>query len=254
MKNTITRIYLLIVSVMLAIWLVIMPVMTSPAMAATRSAPILLAAKPEPSQFSKKQQAQVSPQWGLCGRRRGRTKRSSGFTGNTAGTYINDIQVILQSDRYSTVTLNWVNADASKETLPVIFESSPGAGNCNVDCRSIKNSKKKGSNCTPLSPPNYLIQGYNCALSSYPEAKFVSWFDLERGISFHTYTVPPYPASHGCVRLVTQNQGAEWIYDNTIPGVTQVNITWDPRSTSAGPKCWSNDRLVNRPTKKLKSS
>jgi L,D-transpeptidase catalytic domain len=241
-------------SVILAIWLMITPVMTSPAVAVILPSPILLAKKQEPSQFSEKQKTQVSSQWELCGRRRGRTKRSSGFTGDTAGTYINDIQVILQSDRYSTVTLNWVNANASKETLPNIFESSPGAGNCNVDCRSIKDSKKKGSNCTPLSPPNYFIQGYNCALSSYPDAKFVSWFDLERGISFHTYTVPPYPASHGCVRLVTKNLGAEWIYDNTIPGITQVNITWDPRSTSASPKCWSNDRLITRPTRKLQSS
>ncbi len=35
-------------------------------------------------------------------------------------------------------------------------------------------------------------------------------FDNERGISFHEYELPGYPASHACVRLLSAD--AEWVY------------------------------------------
>jgi hypothetical protein len=209
----------------------------------------------------KKPRVTEGSQWDLCGRKQSSSYRSSGFDGQITGTYIRDIQVNLYSNTYSIVTINWANENLSIETLPIQFNVSPGAGNCDVDCRSIPKSQKNSSHCTPLSPPPYLVQGYSCALTKYPEAKFVTWFQAEREIAFHSYTVPPYPASHGCVRLQTKNHGAEWIYDNTLPGITQIKIDWNPltggldrRSENLSPKCWSGERLIDRPTKKLKRS
>ncbi len=80
-------------------------------------------------------------QWNLCGRKQSKIKRVSGFTGDTAGTYIHDLQVDIHGKTYSTVTLNWANADLSTETLPIRFNASPRAGRCDVNCRSIADSK-----------------------------------------------------------------------------------------------------------------
>ncbi len=208
---------------------------------------------PTPVSPVKKPRVTQGSKWGLCGRKQSASQRSSGFTGNTTGTYIRDIQVHLHRNTYSTVTLNWANEDLSIETLPIQFNASPGAGNCALDCRSIPQSQKPSSHCTPLSPPTYLVQGYNCALSKYPEAKFVTWFHWDREIAFHSYTVPPYPASHGCVRLLTKTHGAEWIYDNSLAGITQIKVNWDEldlNSKNPSPKCWSGDRLIPRPKQK----
>jgi L,D-transpeptidase catalytic domain len=207
--------------------------------------------QPTPTPVSPVQKPRVTQgsKWGLCGRKQADSQRSSGFTGDTAGTYIRDIQVDLHSNNYSTVTLNWANGNLSIETLPNQFNASPGAGNCALDCRSIPQSQKPSSHCTPLSPPTYLVQGYDCTLTKYPEAKFVTWFNWEREIAFHSYTVPPYPASHGCVRLLTTDRAAEWIYDNSLAGITQININWDEldlNSKNPSPKCWRGDRLIPR--------
>jgi hypothetical protein len=222
-----------------------------------------LAQTPEPSSFPedrgdpklrpsvKKPRVTQGSRWGLCGRKQNTSKRSSGFTGDTTGTYISNIQVNLYSNTYSRVTLKWANKNLSSETLPTQFNASSGAGNCNADCRSTVQSQKQGSRCTPLSPPTYLVQGYGCVFSKYPDAKFVTWFNAEREIAFHAYVIPPYPASHGCMRLLTKNRGAEWIYDNTLAGITQVKIDRNPSSESLSRKCWNGDRLIPRPKKKL---
>jgi L,D-transpeptidase catalytic domain len=215
--------------------------------------------EPQPTQTPappvKKPRVTQGSKWGLCGRKQSDSQRSSGFTGDTAGTYIRDIQVDLHSNTYSTVTLNWANDNLSIETLPIQFNASPGAGNCDLDCRSISQSQQPSSHCTPLSPPTDVVQGFDCALTKYPEAKFVTWFNWQRAIAFHAYTVSPYPASHGCVRLLTKDRGAEWIYDNSLAGITQIKINWDEldlNSKNPSPKCWSGDRLIPRPPQKPK--
>ncbi len=116
--------------------------------------------------IQKSRVTQGSP-WSLCGRSQDDNKRVSGFTGDTAGTY-------------STVALKWKNANSSTESLPLKFKASPGAGRCDLDCRSIEDSQKPGSRCTPLSPPLYSVQGYDSVLSKYPEAKFVTWLHWDR--------------------------------------------------------------------------
>jgi L,D-transpeptidase catalytic domain len=243
-------------------WRIVLTTPPSQTFSSTLLGQNLLAQTPAPSSFPedrptpkltpavKKPRVTQGSQWGLCGRKQNISQRSSGFTGDTTGTYISNIQVNLHSDTYSTVTLNWANENLSSETLPLQFNASSGAGNCNADCRSTAQSQQRGSHCTPLSPPTYLVQGYGCVLPNYPDAKFVTWFHAEREIAFHAYAMPPYPASHGCMRLLTKNRGAEWIYDNTLAGITQVKVDGNPLAASLSPKCWSGDRLISRPNKK----
>jgi hypothetical protein len=58
--------------------------------------------------------------------------------------------------------------------------------------------------------------------------------------------------------VLTKNHGAEWIYDNSLAGITQIKINWDrasaldPSSPNPSPKCWNGERLIDRPTKKSK--
>jgi hypothetical protein len=150
--------------------------------------------QPTPTEPPPVQKARITQgsHWNLCGRNQHKITRTSGFTGDTSGTYIREIQVDIHGKTYSTVTLNWANVDVSPETLPVRFNAAPGAGRCDVDCRSISKSKQSGSHCTPLSPPLYSVQGYDCLLTKYPDAKFVTWLNWDRAIAFHSYTMPPF--------------------------------------------------------------
>jgi L,D-transpeptidase catalytic domain len=254
-----------IVSIKLSIrrWLCAFPLLTILTLLVVSSArptqtpklsPLSVVGQSIPTPLVQKNRITHGSPWGLCGRQQDASQRSSGFTGDITGTYINTIQVKIQGNTYSTVTIKWANKNLSLETLPTRFKASPGAGNCNLDCRSIKQSQQNESHCTPLSPPTYVVQGYNCALTYYPEAKFVTWFHGGRGIAFHSYTVPSYPASHGCVRLQTKDHGAEWIYDNSLPGITKVKIDWDSvlegteqQENPPSPKCWLNNQLILRP-------
>lgn len=249
------------ISISLPIWLgsVLLAQTPSPSFAKRTSA---IAPQPTPT-ATPVQTPHITEgsQWKLCGRNETASQRTSGFTGDTTGTYIRNIQVTVRSNTYSTVTLNWANENLSTEMLPIRFNASPGAGNCELDCRSLFDSQQRSSHCTPLSPPTYLVQGYDCVLTKYPEAKFVTWFHAEREIAFHAYTVPPYPASHGCVRLLTKNHGAEWIYDNTLAGITKVKINLEKSAqdlkggvANPSPKCWSEDRLIDRPPNKKNRS
>ncbi len=52
-------------------------------------------------------------------------------------------------------------------------------------------------------------------------------FDNERGISFHEYELPGYPASHACVRLMSAD--AEWLYSFA----RQWTLARDGRSVEA---------------------
>jgi hypothetical protein len=182
--------------------------------------------------------------WAACGRPS--TLRADGFRGNTNGTYISAIAVNINPAGNSTVSLSWANSQMSTGTLQTSLTASPGAGNCSTDCSVQANSQKDGSHCTPLG--GFTIQGYDCHLPGDSKAKYVSWFHRDRGIAFHYYDVPSFPASHGCVRMSSAENGAEWIYDNSLAGVTQVTVTRDP-AAGPGPKCWSAGTLINRPTR-----
>jgi hypothetical protein len=191
--------------------------------------------------------------WSLCGRPSGSTTRVSGFTGSATGTHISNITITINASTTSTLTLTWANGGLSTQTLPTDFNFSPGAGNCTTDCSDQCNSNQSGSHCTPISPPpagygasDFIVQGYSCALRSTPSATFVTWFHYARGVAFHYLDVPSHPASHGCVRMEHSARGAEWIYDNTLPGITTVTVNRDPAG-GPGPKCYRGNALIDRP-------
>ena len=179
--------------------------------------------------------------------RRRQTKRAPGFTGDTSGTYIHSIEVTIKANGTSTASLHWANMGNSPGyVLPATLDTSPGAGTCAVDCSDVAQSQQNGSHCTPLSPPTYTVQGFSSHLASYPTATFVTWYHYDRGIAFHYFNVPAFPASHGCTRMDHGQGGAEWIYDNSLPGITTVTVTRDA-SQGAGPRCWRGESLIQRP-------
>jgi len=174
------------------------------------------------------------------------TKRAPGFTGDTSGTYISHIEVQIHPNAISEARLFWANMGNSRGfKLPGTLHVSPGAGNCDVDCSDLAQSQASGSHCTPLSPPDYVVQGFADHLSSDSRATFVTWYHIDRGVAFHYYNVPSYAASHGCTRLDHAESGAEWIYDNSLAGITTVRINRDP-SEGPGNMCWRRGVLVPR--------
>ena len=195
----------------------------------------------------RQQQVLNGSPWSLNGRRANNTKRAPGFTGNTSGTHITHIDVQINPAGDSTASLRWANMGNSPGyNLPASLRTSPGAGNCAVDCSDLAQSQQPGSHCTPLSPPDYVVQGFSPHLGSYPTATFVTWYNYDRGVAFHYYAVPSRPESHGCTRLDHAENGAEWIYDNSLPGITTVTVNRDA-SLGPGPMCWRRGSLIPRP-------
>jgi hypothetical protein len=182
--------------------------------------------------------------WRDCGRDTTSRYRSSGFTGDTSGTYISHIKVGIHPNTYSNATLIWANRSLSSGRLQTGFNTSPGAGLCTKDCSIQEDSEAPGSYCTPIG--NFTVQGFGCSFSR--TATFVTWFHFARQIAFHySSDVLDYPASHGCVRLPLDGSAAEWIYDNALPGITSVTVARDA-SGGPGPRCFRNwRRLILRP-------
>lgn len=209
------------------------------------------APQPQPVQPPRTQQPlQPGLAWANCPGKRGGNPslRLAGFDGTTAGTHISDIQVDIHANNFTNVTLTWQNLSLSPGTTPpTSLNASPGAGICRTDCSDNCNSQVNGSHCTSLSPPTFQVQGYGCYLGSSPKATFVTWFNYTRGIAFHYFDVPNHPESHGCVRMERDPRGAEWIFDNTLAGITNVTVN---RNTAEGPgpKCWRGGALVDRPS------
>ena len=139
-------------------------------------------------------------------------------------TYIQTISVRLE-DPDHPVTLTWTGPNASaQETGP--FRSSPGAGLQGLNCDDVATSQRSGTTCTPKG--TFSVTGFAPHLNSHPEATDVTWFVPARGIALHFYpSVPPYPASHGCVRLETRRI-AQLIQSNSRAGITSVVVdgTW----------------------------
>jgi hypothetical protein len=141
--------------------------------------------------------------------------RNAGFP----RTYIRSIRVDLTSPNH-WVRLNWTGPDAaSQERGP--FHSSPGRGLGNNDCDDVDESNRDGSNCTPKG--TFTVQGCSDSMPSYTHCRFVTWFQVARGVAFHYYpNVPNYPASHGCVRL--NAHAAQLIHNNSKIGSTEVVV------------------------------
>ena len=147
-------------------------------------------------------------------------------------TYIKEISVSLDDpDHWLTLTWTGPNAD-SQETGP--FRTSPGAGLRGLNCDDEATSRRSGSKCTPKG--TYPVQGFQRRLNSDSRATYVTWFMQRRGIALHYFpTVPEYAASHGCVRIESENV-ARLIQNNSRVDETQVVVsgTW-----TKPPKQWS---------------
>jgi len=147
-------------------------------------------------------------------------------------TYIQEISVSLDDpDHWLTLTWTGPNAD-SQETGP--FRTSPGAGLRGLNCDDAATSRRSGSKCTPKG--TYPVQGFQRRLNSDSRATYVTWFMQSRGIGLHYFpSVPEYAASHGCVRIESEDI-ARLIQNNSRVDETQVVVsgTWTKPS-----KQWS---------------
>ena len=144
-------------------------------------------------------------------------------------TYIKEISVSLDDpDHWLTLTWTGPNAD-SQETGP--FRTSPGAGLRGLNCDDEATSRRSGSKCTPKG--TYPVQGFQRRLNSDSRATYVTWFMQRRGIALHYFPiVPEYAASHGCVRIESEDV-ARLIQNNSRVDETQVVVsgTWTKPST-----------------------
>ncbi|HEU0274264.1 MAG TPA: L,D-transpeptidase family protein [Candidatus Udaeobacter sp.] len=147
-------------------------------------------------------------------------------------TYISEISVSLD-DPDHWLTLTWTGPNAgSQETGP--FRTSPGAGLRGLNCDDESTSQRSGSKCTPKG--TYPVQGFARRLNSDSRATYVTWFMQRRGIALHYFpSVPEYAASHGCVRIQSEDV-ARLIQKNSRVDETQVVVsgTW-----TKPPKQWS---------------
>jgi len=147
-------------------------------------------------------------------------------------TYIQEISVSLDDpDHWLTLTWTGPHAD-SQETGP--FRTSPGAGLRGLNCDDEATSRRSGSKCTPKG--TYPVQGFQRRLNSDSRATYVTWFMQRRGIALHYFpSVPEYSASHGCVRIESEDV-ARLIQNNSRVDETQVVVsgTW-----TKPPKQWS---------------
>ena len=136
-------------------------------------------------------------------------------------TYIQEISVDLDDpDHWLTLTWTGPNAD-SQETGP--FRTSPGAGLRGLNCDEEATSRRSGSKCTPKG--TYPVEGFQRRLNSDSRATYVTWFMQRRGIALHYFpTVPEYAASHGCVRIESEDV-ARLIQNNSRVDETQVVVS-----------------------------
>jgi hypothetical protein len=140
---------------------------------------------------------------------------------DSSQTYIREISVSLDDpDHWLTLTWTGPNAD-SQETGP--FRTSPGAGLRGLNCDNEATSRRSGSKCTPKG--TYPVQGFQRRLNSDSRATYVTWFMQRRGIALHYFPiVPEYAASHGCVRIESEDV-ARLIQKNSRVDETQVVVS-----------------------------
>jgi L,D-transpeptidase catalytic domain len=139
-------------------------------------------------------------------------------------TYIKQIHVSL-NDPDHWMTLTWTGPKAgSQEKGP--FRTSPGAGAKGLNCNNTTTSRRSGTKCTPKG--THTVEGFQSRLNSDSRATFVTWFVRWRGIALHYFpSVPPYAASHGCVRIESKRV-AQLVQENSRIDLTKVVIdgTW----------------------------
>ncbi len=141
-------------------------------------------------------------------------------------TYIESIHLDLTSPNHH-VLLKWAGPQADQQEAGP-FHSCPGAGLGSNNCDDEAESQRNGSNCTPKG--ERLVEGFRDYLRDGPSCHYVTWFDKDRAIGFHSHwSLPHYPASHGCVRMMEHD--AHLIHNNAVEGKTKVIVTgtWSRR-------------------------
>ncbi len=114
----------------------------------------------------------------------------------------------------ATLSLAWHNPTGL--LLPTgPYRISAGAGCCCVDCNDETVSRTSESLCTPKG--TFFVNGKGYVLSNTSWAHNPTYFS-RAGIAIHAGPLPPYPASHGCVR--TEEEASEIIHDNAVYSAT----------------------------------
>lgn len=147
-------------------------------------------------------------------------------------TFIREIRVDT-NDQF--VVLSWSRPPARRLTR---FSCSTGRGTSEVDrrrridlCLDDAHSRVPGSECTPIGPR--LVHSIQDHLNDHPDCRFVTWFQFERRIAFHSHTVLTPRSSHGCVRVSLRH--AQTIHNNVVPGETRVLVSFDPNREALHP-------------------
>ena len=82
-----------------------------------------------------------------------------------------------------------------------------------------------GAPSTPTPPGDYKVYAKIAKWWSTPFREWLLWaVPFNAGIAFHEFSeVPPYPASHGCVRQMQTT--AKWMYDFSVVGMPVKVLT-----------------------------
>jgi hypothetical protein len=141
-----------------------------------------------------------------------------------------------------TLTIEWQDQTKIPPLSGGTHRISPGAGLCCVDCNDDKVSQTKDTLCTPKGGAWPVVPTDKCALSGHPTAKNPTYFQ-RAGVAIHSGNTSNPPQSHGCAR--TSLEISELIYDNAVPGQTQIASS----GTWAGKTCYlaeKSKKLSNR--------
>jgi L,D-transpeptidase-like protein/putative peptidoglycan binding protein len=82
-----------------------------------------------------------------------------------------------------------------------------------------------GKSATPTPPGDFTVYARIAKWWSVPFREWLLWaLPFNGGVAFHEFPeVPPYPASHGCVRQFQTT--ARWLYDFAVVGMPVKVIT-----------------------------
>lgn len=136
-------------------------------------------------------------------------------------TYIETVYIDL-SNPSGGVHVKWAGPKALE--CPVgPWRETPGRGSPDMDCDEVNDSNTKDSLCTPKG--TFPVVGFADHLKLTPICLYATWVLWSpRFIAIHSHTdLPSSPASAGCVRV--PYEAAKLIHNNSIVGVTLVNIT-----------------------------
>lgn len=142
--------------------------------------------------------------------------RNPGFP----ATYIAAVLVDLTAPG-NRLHLVWAGPDARFGPMGP-WRSSAGRGRLGLDCDEVAQSNTVDSWCTPKGV--FPVAGFDDHLECSPSCRYVTWVIYEpRFIAIHSHTeIPPYPASHGCVRVPLDV--AKLIHNNSLVGVTRIHV------------------------------